>query len=131
MSSQVSRTLLSILAYFNNALICMVSVCPLFSKSSSTRTSHLMTVSRTLITTGITVTFMFYILFSYQQGQVLIFLFAFSQFYYVVSRESNIHNSASSLFFVVYFNAWSSGRYKFICLYLKIPEVFLCLDPQE
>ena len=59
-SFQVSKTLLSILADLNNAVVLMVSYCPLISKFSSPFTNLLMTVPRALITIGITVTFMFH-----------------------------------------------------------------------
>ena len=61
---QVSRTRLSILADLNNAVIWMVSNCPLISKSSSPSTNLLVTVPSALITIGISVTFMFYSIFS-------------------------------------------------------------------
>ena len=63
-SPQVSRTLLSILAYLNNAVVWMVSTRPLIFNSSSTFISLLVTVPRVPITISITVTFMFYNFFS-------------------------------------------------------------------
>ena len=59
-SPQVPRTLLSILAYLNNAVFWMVSTRPLTSKSSSPGTNPLVTVTAEPITIGITVTFMFH-----------------------------------------------------------------------
>ena len=64
-SLQVSRTLLSILANRNNAVLWMVSTRPLISKSSSRCTNPLVTVPRTPTTTGITVTLMFHNFFSF------------------------------------------------------------------
>ena len=55
--SQVSRTLLSILVDLNNAVVWMVSTCPLVSKSFGLFTDPLEIV---LYTIGITVTFMFH-----------------------------------------------------------------------
>ena len=63
-SPQVSRTLLSILADLNNAVVWMVSTCPLISKSFSTCTYPLVTVPKTPITIGIIVTFMFHSFFN-------------------------------------------------------------------
>ena len=57
-SPQVSRTLLSILADLNNAVVWIVSICPLISKSFSRSTNSLVTVQNTPITISITVTFM-------------------------------------------------------------------------
>ena len=60
MSPHVSSTLLSILAELNNAVIWLVSTCPLVSKSSSTFVNLLRIVPSASITIGITVTFMFH-----------------------------------------------------------------------
>ena len=59
-SPQVSRTLLSILAVFNNAVVWMVSTSPPTSKSSSPFSNPLVTVPNTPITIGIFVTCMFH-----------------------------------------------------------------------
>ena len=63
-SSQVSQTLLSILAVLNNAVIWMVSTRPLTSKSSSPFSNPLVTVPNAPITIGIIVTCMFHNLFN-------------------------------------------------------------------
>ena len=62
-SPQVSRTLRSILADLNNAVVWMVSTRPMISKSSSLCIRHLVTVPRTPITIDVTVIFMFHLLF--------------------------------------------------------------------
>ena len=63
-SPQVSRTLLSILAVLNNAVIWMVSTHPPTSKSSSPFSNPLVTVPNTPITIGIIFTCMFHSFFS-------------------------------------------------------------------
>ena len=63
-SLQVSRTLLSILADLNNAVVWTVSIRSVISKSSSPSTNHLVTVPKAPITIGIIVTFMFHSLFN-------------------------------------------------------------------
>ena len=63
-SPRVSRTLLSILANLNNALVWMVTTCPHISKSFSLFTKSLVDVSSALITTGITVTFLYHCSYS-------------------------------------------------------------------
>ena len=63
-SSQVSRTLLSILAVLNNAVVWMVSTRLPTSKSSSPFSNPLVTVPNAPITIGIIVTCMFYSFFS-------------------------------------------------------------------
>ena len=63
-SSQVSRTLLSILAVLNNAVVWMVFTLPPTSKSSSPFSNPLVTVPNAPITIGIIVTCMFRSFFS-------------------------------------------------------------------
>ena len=63
-SPQVSRTLLSILAVFNNAAVWMVSTRPPTSKSSCPFNNPLVIVPKALITVGIIVTFMFHSFFN-------------------------------------------------------------------
>ena len=63
-SPQVSRTLLSILAVLNNAVVWMVSARPPTSKLSSPLSNPLVTVPNAPITIGIIVTCMFHSFFS-------------------------------------------------------------------
>ena len=101
-SPQVSRTLLSILAVFNNAVCWMVSARPPTFKSSSLFSNHLVTVPNAPITIGIIVTCMFHSFFQFpSKVEVLILLFTFFQFYSVISRDSKIDNFASSLFLLI------------------------------
>ena len=101
-SPQVSRTLLSILADLNNAVVWMVSTRPVISKSSSLCTNPLVNVTRAPITIGIIATFMFHSFFnSLAKVKVLISFFTFFQFYSVVRRDCRVHNSNCSLFLVI------------------------------
>ena len=59
-SPQVSRTLLSILADFNNTVVWTVSTHPVISKSSNPCTNLLVTIPRAPITIGTIITFMFH-----------------------------------------------------------------------
>ena len=61
---QVSRTLLSILAVLNNAVVWMVSTRPPTSKSSSPFSNPLVTVHNAPITIGTIVTYMFHSFFN-------------------------------------------------------------------
>ena len=63
--------------------------------------------------------------------QVLILLFAFFQFYSVVSQDSKVHDFASSLFFVDFYKVWLSGQDLVIHLYLKNPLEFVHLILQD
>ena len=99
-SPQVSRTLLSILAIFNHAVVWMVSTRPPTSKSSRAFNKPLVTVQKASNTTGIIVTFMFHSFFLFSSKvELLISLFTFFQFYSVFSRESKVDNFADFLFF--------------------------------
>ena len=64
MSPQVSRTLLSILAVFNNAVVWMVSTRSPTSESSRPLNNPLVTVTKAPITIGIIVNFMFHSFFN-------------------------------------------------------------------
>ena len=63
-SPQVSRTLLSILAFLSNAVVWRVSTHPLTSKSSRPFNNPLVTVPNAPITIGTIVTFMFHSFFN-------------------------------------------------------------------
>ena len=105
-SPQVSRTLLSILAVFNNAVVWMVSTRLPTSKSSWPFSKPLVTVPKAPITIGIIVTCMFHSFF-FQfscKVEVLISLFTFFQFYSVVRRDSKVDNFADFLLF--FFFCW-------------------------
>ena len=93
-SPQVSKTLLSILADLNNALICIVSTLSVISTSSSICTNPLGTVPRAPITTGFIATFIFHIFFQFfSKVEVLNPLFTFFRFHSVVHQDNKVHNS--------------------------------------
>ena len=100
-SPEVSRTLLSILADFDNAVVWIVSTPPLISKSSSPCNNALVTVPSASITIGITVTFMFHSFSVLYQG--LGTLFAFFQVYSIVGRNGKVQYLVRSLFFFFFF----------------------------
>ena len=108
-SSQVSRTLLSILAVLNNAVIWVVSTRSPTTKTSSPFNNPLVTVPKTPITIVIIVAFMFHIFFQFScKVDVLVFLFTFFQFYSMVNRSSKVDNFANSLF-------WPRLGYPCVC----------------
>ena len=101
-SPQVSRTLLNILAIFNNAVVWMVSTRPPTSKSSRPFNNPLVTVPKAPITISIIVTFMFHSFFQFSSKvNVLISIFTIFQFYSVVCRDSKVNNLADFLFFLL------------------------------
>ena len=97
-SPYVSRTLLSILAVLNSAVVWTFSTRLPTSRSSSPFSNPLVTVPNAPIIIGIIVTCMFHSFFQFpSKVEVLILLFTFFQFYSVVSRDSKVDNFASSL----------------------------------
>ena len=113
---------------------------PLVSRSSSPCINHLENAPRATIIIGILITFMFHSLFFIvyfqfpRKVEVFMLLFTFFHFYSVISRDSKVHNSASSLFFGSFIDnhyVWSSGRDKGIRLNLKIPVDFVRLILQD
>ena len=93
-SPQVSRTLLSILAILNNALVWMVSTHPATSKSSSPFNNPLVSVPKAPITIGIIVTFMFHSFFnSLARSRYLSFFshsFSFIQWSSGMAKSTNL-----------------------------------------
>ena len=81
---QVPRTLLSILADFSNAVVCMIFVYPPISCSSSPFTKHLGTVLSAPITIGIIVTLIFSCFFSSLERSKYSSLFSFSLLFYLL-----------------------------------------------
>ena len=77
-SPLVSKTLVSILAVFNNVVVWMVSTRLLISKSSCPFNNPLVTVPSALITFGIIVAFKFHSFFSSLARSRYLFLFSLS-----------------------------------------------------
>ena len=127
-SPQVSRTLLSILADLNNAVVSTVSTRPLISKSSSLCTIPLVTVPSVSITVGTTVTFMFLSFFSSLARSWNLSLFSLSFSFALWSAgtaKSTIQQILSFLFFcllfLVFFTITRSSRLAeirwFVCIF--------------
>ena len=117
-SPQFSRTLLSILAVFNNAVVWMVSTRSPTSKSSRPLNNPLVTVAKAPITIGIIVTFMLHSFFNSLARLMYVSLFSHSFSFILWSAgtaKSTIFSDFlflfSFFFFVVdYYKVWSSGR---------------------
>ena len=85
-SPQVSRTLLSIVAVFNNAVVWIVSTRPPICKSSRPFNNPLVTVPKAPITIGIIVSFMFHSFFnSLARSRLLLLLLLFNHLEFFTS----------------------------------------------
>ena len=99
-SPLVSRTILSILAVFNDAVVWMVTSRSPTSKSSSPINNPLVTVPKSqLVQLSLSCSTDF-LKFSIKV-EVLILLFTFFQFYSVVIRDSKVDNFAGFLLFLL------------------------------
>ena len=99
-SPQDSRTLLSILADFNNAVVWTISTRPVISKSSSPCTNPLVTVVREPIIIGIIVTFMIPSFFNSQANWGTYPSFRILLTLLCGPLESKVNNPASPLFII-------------------------------
>ena len=109
---QASRTLLSILANLNNAVVWMVSTRPFISSSSSLFIYPLVTVSRASIIIGINVTFMFHCFFSSLVRSRYLSFFSPS-FTFTLWSAGKAKSTILQVFFFVYY------YYYYYCLLLK------------
>ena len=126
-SPQINRALLSVLTDLN-AVVWLVPSRPLISRSSSRFTKPLGIVPSAPITSGITVTFIFHrFFFSSQARSRYLSLFSLSFNFTLCSAWTAKSTNRQILFYEV----WSTGWDQMICLYLKIPNNFVCLIIQE
>ena len=100
-SPQVSRTLFSILAVFNNAVVWMVSTQPSTSKSSRPFNNLLVTVPKAPITIGIISIFMFHSFFNYLARSRYLSLFSHSFSFILWSAKSTILQIFFSLLIII------------------------------
>ena len=106
-SPQVSRTLLSILAVFNNVVVWMVSTRSPTSKSSRLFNNPLVTVPKAPIPIGIVVTFMFHSFFNSLARSRYLFLFSHSFSFILWSA-----GTAKSIVLQVLFFCWYNNQQK-------------------
>ena len=98
--SQVSKTLLSILAVLNNVVFWMVSICPLISKSSRPFNNPLDDCTKSTNHDCIIVTFMFHNFFNSKQGPGTIPSFPFLSVLFCCQGVD----------FADFYKVWSSDR---------------------
>ena len=99
---QVSWSLFSILAVFNNAVVSMVSTRPPTSKSSSPFNNPLDTVPKTPITIGIISTFMFHSFFNSLARSRYLSLFSHS-FSFILWSAGTAKSTILQIFFFFFF----------------------------
>ena len=116
-SPQVSRTLLSILAVLNNAVVWMVSTRPPTSKSSSPFSNPFVTVPNAPITIGIIVTSMFRSFFNSLARSRYLSFFSHSFSFILWSAGTTKSTMLKVLFFFV--------DYYYYCYYYLIFFRFL------
>ena len=102
-SPQVSRTLLTILAVLNNAVVWMVSTSPPTPKSPSPVNSPLVTVPNAPITNGISVTFMFHSFFNFLARSRYLSFFSLSFNFTLWSAGTAKSTILQVLFFLFFF----------------------------
>ena len=107
---QVSRTLLSIMADLRNAVVRMVSTCPLNSKSSSIFIKSLRIVLSAPITIGFTVIFMLHSYSGSLASSKYLNLFSISLIFIQWSTGTSKYAIRQLLFFFTYQLIWCSGR---------------------
>ena len=102
-SPQVSRTLLSILAVFNNAVVWIVSTRLPTSKSSSPFSNPFVTIRKAPITIGIIVIYMFHSFFNSLARSMYLSFFSHSFSFILWSARASKSTILQFLFFVDYY----------------------------
>ena len=131
-STQVTRTLLSILVNVNNAVVSMVSTRPLISESSNPFNNPLVAVPKAPITIGIIVTFMLqFFQFPSKVRVFILFFYRFSFNFIQWSARTAKSIILQVLFLLVdYFKVWSflseirwsvcmSKSHRMLCLFSR------------
>ena len=118
---QVSRSLLSILAVFNSAVVWMISTRPPTSTSSKPYINPLATVPKAPITIGKIVTFMFHIFFNSLARSKYLALFSHSV-NFILWSAGKAKSTNLQIFVVVvdYYKVW-----------LRLGDLLVCQSPIE
>ena len=90
-------------------------------------TCQLVTVPRALITTGITVSFMFHIFSDSLQGLGTYLSFHFLSVSFCASRDRKVHNSANSIFLLIITRSGRLAEMRWsVCI--SKPQMILCIS---
>ena len=128
-SPQVSRTLLSILAVLNNAVVWMVSTRSPTSKSSRPFSNSLVTVPKAPITIGIIVTFMFHSFFNSLARSKYLSLFS-NSFSFILWSAGTAKSTILLIFlffFVDYYKVWFLAEIRW-CVCMSKSHRSLCVS---
>ena len=136
-SPQVSRTLLSILAILNNAVVWMVSTRPPTSKSASPFNNPLVTVPKAPIAIGIIVTFMFHSFFNSLARSRYLSFFSHS-FSFILRSAGTAKSTILQIFFLLLIiiqivlaeSRWSvciSKSHRSLCVSFSRTDAGLCI----
>ena len=116
-SPQISRTHLSILPVFNNAVVWMVSTRQPIFKYSRPFNNPLVNVPKALSTIGTIVSLIFNSFFGSQARSKYLSFFSFFHFYSVVRRVSKVDNFADSLFLSIIIRSGLLAKIRFsVCM---------------
>ena len=124
-SSKVSRTLLSILADLNNAVVWMFSTRPVISKFPSPRTNLLVTVPRAPMTIGFIVIFMVQSFFQFPNKIEVFIPFSYS-FNLTLCSAGTVKSPILQVLF--FFVIITSGRYLSIHLSICFWKLYSCVQ---
>ena len=123
-SPQVSRTIFSILTNLINSIVWMFSARPPISNSSSPLKGLFKAHQLQSVSPSLSCSIAFLVLWL-GLSTCLSFHFLWFALYSLPGQQSSLFSRFS--YFVYYHEVWSSGQDHMICLYLKIPENFVCL----
>ena len=118
-SPQVSRTLLSILAVFNNAVVWMVFTRSPTSKSSRPFNNPLVTVQKAPITIGIIVSFMFHSFFNSIARSRYLSLFSHS-FSFILWSAGTAKSTILQIFFFFFVDYYKVYYYYYYYYYYSL-----------
>ena len=127
-SPQVFRTLLSILANLNNAVVWMISTRPLISKSSSFCTNPLVNVPSIQITIDITIIFMFHSFSILWLGLGSHLSFRFLSFSFTLGSTETVKSTIQQVLFFCWLSQGLFVWPRLDDLFVSHPPWILCVS---
>ena len=124
---QFSRTLLSILTVFNNAVVWMISTRPPTYKSSKLFSNPLVTVPKAPITIGIIVTFMFHSFFKFIAKSRYLSLFS-NSFSFILWSAGTAKSTILQIFSMFFFFSFCWLLLDLV-FWPRLGDPFVCQSP--